>query len=170
MRTALTIAVIATTALVLGCGVLKKKQSVLDREDAEAQAADAEAQAADAAAVQMAAETADAARVHDAAMTAYIAKEAKACRVKPSDYIPATKREMAKMCIVFVDAGLKVPGSASYPDLPAETDRSLSTPDGCRSSFDTYFDAQNAFGIKVRTRYRCTYDPKVGLATYTILP
>lgn len=137
----------------------RKTQEALDREDAEAQVADA-------AAVKRAEEAADAARVIDAARAAFIEKAAKACHVKPADYIPATKREMAKMCIVFVDAELKVPGSGTYPALPADDEGGLSTVDGCRSYFDSYVDAKNAFGATTRTRYRCTYDPKVGLASY----
>ncbi len=163
------IAGVLIAAWILGCGVLKKKQSVLDQEDAESQALDAATQAADAAAIRLAADTADAARLNDAARTAFIAKAAKACHMKPSDYIPATKREMAKMCIVFVDGELKVPGSGTHPDLPEENEQGLSTVDGCRFFFDSYVDAQNAFGVKVRTRYRCTYDPKVGLASYKVL-
>ncbi len=160
MKTFTLLAVALT--LVTGCGVIKKKQSVTDREDA----ASAGAQAAEAA---LKAEAAKAAEVANAKRTVAIAKAAKDCHIKPADYIPATKREMAKMCIVFVDGELKVPGSGTYPELPEENEGGLQTFDGCRQFFDSYVDAQNAFGVNVRTRYRCTYDPKVGLASYKVL-
>lgn len=154
----------------VACGFIKKKQSVLDREDAEAQAANAEAQAVDAAAQKILADTADAARLNDAARLAYVIKAAKACGVKPDAYIPATVRELTKMCIVLVDAGLKVPGSGNYPDLPSETEtKGMNTTDGCRMFIDSYVDAKNTLGVTTRTRYRCSYDPTIGVPSYKVL-
>jgi hypothetical protein len=98
-------------------------------------------------------------------------KTRKACGLKPDAPIyAATVREQAKMCRDLVEEGLKVPGSGDFPELPGETEtKGLSSADGCRSSQDSYVDAKNAFGVKVRTRYRCTYDPTTGLARYTML-
>lgn len=104
----------------------------------------------------------------EAALEPWKIKTRKACGLKPGDEIfPATVRKQLQLCRVLVEGGLKVPGSGEFPDLPSETETSgLSTVDGCRSFIDTYVDAKNAFGVKVRTRYRCTYDPTTGLPSF----
>ncbi len=99
------------------------------------------------------------------------AKTRTACGLKPDAPIyPASTRELAKMCVDLVKDGLKVPGSGKFPELPSESETGgLVTPDGCRYSLDSYVDAQNAFGVVVRTRYRCSYDPTTGVPSYKML-
>lgn len=113
----------------------------------------------------------EAARVHDEALDKWKAKTRKACGLKADAEIhAATVRELTKMCIVLVDEGLKVPGSGEYPPLPSEQEtHGMNSADGCRYSLDSYVDAKNALGVKVRTRFRCTFDPTTGTVGYKTL-
>ncbi len=122
-------------------------------------------------AAQASASQADAAAQLEALQEPWKVKTRKACGLKPGATIyPATVRELAKMCRGLVEQGLKVPGSGEFPDLPSETEtRGMGSADGCHYSLDSYVDATNAFGMKVRTQYRCTYDPTTGLASYKTL-
>lgn len=138
---------------------------MLDREDAEAQALASANAAASASAADAAAEL-------SVAIEAWKVKTRKACHVKPdAELTPLTVRELTKTCQALVDIGLKVQGSGEYPELPDATETAgMMSVDGCRAYIDSYVDAKNAFGVKVRTKYRCTYDPTVGFPSYKVLP
>jgi hypothetical protein len=158
-------AVLVVATLVVGCNLPKKYHP-----DGGADEATQETKA-DEARAKYEADKADAEAQYNASLEAWKTQTRKACHVKPDAGIhPASARELAKMCIVLVDAGLKVPGSGTYPDLPAEGETGgLSTIDGCRYFFDSYVDGKNVLGVATRTRYRCTYDPTIGVPSYKIL-
>lgn len=66
--------------------------------------------------------------------------------------------ELRARCKTIVKEAMTVPSSADFP-----TDATpLVSDDGCHRTYESYVDGLNAFGVKVRTRYSCTFDPRTG--------
>jgi hypothetical protein len=42
--------------------------------------------------------------------------------------------------------------------------------DGCNRIYASWVDAKNAFGVKVRTRFECKFDPRTGLYGVKVQP
>lgn len=90
----------------------------------------------------------------------------KACKVGEAGalfMIPDS--EMKDHCYDRIRSSLKVPGSSDFPYGEDVSRGMLSDDGGCRRIFKSYFDAQNAFGVKIRTHYECTYDPRSSAMT-----
>lgn len=85
------------------------------------------------------------------------------CKLKASAPIYVVyDRDLRERCEAMISESLKVPGSGDFPS-EREQPTNLTSDDGCNRIFTSYVDATNAFGVKVRTRYVCTYDPRTGL-------
>lgn len=111
------------------------------------------------------------AAAHDAAEKA--AKEAelrKQCKVPEAGAIfIAYSDQMRDRCHDLIRDSLKVPGSSDFASESDEMKDWVSY-DGCSKTYRSYFDAKNAFGVKVRTRYECTFDPRTGLYSTKVQP
>ncbi len=53
-------------------------------------------------------------------------------------------------------------GQGVDADFPNDRDVKLTSDDGCHRTHSSSVEGLNAFGVKVRTRYACTFDPKTG--------
>lgn len=92
------------------------------------------------------------------------AKERKRCHVADGGEIFRARFDQIRdRCEDIIREGLKVPGSGSFP-TESEDGNQWVTSDGCSKTLKTYVDAKNAFGVKVRTHYDCTFDPRTGIA------
>ena len=81
------------------------------------------------------------------------------CKVKDGGVVfPIYDDDLVSRCHAEISASVKVPGSEDFPsdDLHPH----MVSDDGCNRIFNSSFTAQNAFGVKVRTNYSCTYDPR----------
>ena len=87
-------------------------------------------------------------------------KLAIACKLPPDAEaveVP-TVEKILDHCHGAIRLSAKVPGSIEFPSEPEDTIK-LTSDNGCNYIYTSWFDGQNAFGVKVRTRYRCTFDP-----------
>lgn len=72
-------------------------------------------------------------------------------------------------CQAEVLEGWKSPaGTAAFPGM-FDDDGPLVSPDGCVTTYRSWVDAPNAFGVNMRQAYVCTYDPRTGAATIELL-
>ncbi len=83
----------------------------------------------------------------------------KGCKLKasaPVFVIPDD--DVRARCKVLVKEGMTAPSSAefSYEATPLVSD------DGCNRTYASSVEGLNAFGVKVRTAFRCTFDPRTG--------
>lgn len=89
-----------------------------------------------------------------------------ACKVGPNAKIqPADEAEVKAMCRMAVERGLKAPKSAEHPGAFDQDGAPTKAKDGCVTVYASYVDALNPMGVKLRTRYRCVYDPRTGVAS-----
>lgn len=72
---------------------------------------------------------------------------------------------LRERCQDMIRESLKVPGSGDFPSEREQPTSLVSDDGGCDRIFRSYVDAKNAFGVKVRTRYECKYDPRTGLVS-----
>lgn len=105
-----------------------------------------------------------AASAQNAAIRAKFEGEVRAgCKLAPTAPVfVVDDADQIDQCRAMIREGLKVPGSADFPG-PSDDTRKLISDDGCNRIYQSYVDAQNAFGVKVRTRYECKFDPRTGL-------
>lgn len=91
------------------------------------------------------------------------ARYRKACKLSAKDdvYIVADD-DVIDRCHDMIRASLKVPGSGDFPGAREDT-RGFLSDDGCHRTYTSFVVAQNVFGVKVRNRYSCTFDPRTGL-------
>lgn len=120
---------------------------------------------------QKKADDAENARLAAAAASAKAAYEeqqheewSKQCRLKPAQPVfVLSDDDIRTRCHILIDENMKVPGSG---DFPSERDdpggNGFKSDDGCHRIYNSYVDAKNAFGVKVRTQYACTFDPRSG--------
>jgi len=93
----------------------------------------------------------------------------KACKLGPTAKIqPVDEAEVKALCRMAVERVLKSPKSAEHPGIFDHDDKPTSK-DGCTTVYVSWVDAQNSFGATIRTNYQCTYDPRTGVATTTML-
>lgn len=84
----------------------------------------------------------------------------KGCRLKPeAPVFVLADDDLRDRCHSLIRESVKVPGSESFP---IEGPPALTSDDGCNRIYASQFTAKNAFGVEVRTRYRCTLDPRSG--------
>lgn len=87
----------------------------------------------------------------------------KGCKTKPPEPLfVVLDSDLRDRCEAMISERLKVPGSGSFPS-EREQPTALVSNDNCTRIFQSYVDAKNAFGVKVRTRYECSFDPRTGL-------
>lgn len=97
---------------------------------------------------------------------ARLAKLRKACGMKPDAGIEEPVfDDIRYACYGLVKEGLKAPSSAEFAPAPPSGVSGFLTDDGCRYIFDSWVEALNPFGVKLRTRYRCIYDPRTDKLT-----
>lgn len=70
-------------------------------------------------------------------------------------------------CQAMVKESATVPSSVDFPTV---RDVKLTSDDGCRRIFRSHLDGKNAFGVKVRTRFECSLDPRTGDIKTKALP
>lgn len=105
----------------------------------------------------------------DAAAQANAAREAKlraGCRLKPAQPIFLLSYDDERdRCHQEMQASRTARDTElSFPS-PDEDTPTLTTTDGCKLDYESWAEGKNAFGVVVRTRYRCTLDPRTGLFT-----
>jgi len=85
------------------------------------------------------------------------------CKLKPDAavFVPADDDAQREHCRALIRDALKVPGSADFPNRSDEGP--FVSDDGCNRIYRSHVDAQNAFGVKVRTKFDCTLDPRTGV-------
>ncbi len=62
-------------------------------------------------------------------------------------------------CQLLVQEGMTSPSSADFPN---DSSVKLTSDDGCNRILVSSVEGLNAFGVKVRSRYACTFDPRTG--------
>ena len=91
------------------------------------------------------------------------AEDRKRCHIADGgEVFLTTSDKMRDRCEDIMRLSLKVPGSGTFPNETDDGNQWVSN-DGCSKTLKTYVDAQNAFGVKVRTHYDCTFDPRTGI-------
>lgn len=82
------------------------------------------------------------------------------CKLKPNQEVfPADDDKVRDRCRDEVRDHRTVRGSVSFDDQSPE----ITTDDGCNRIVSSTFEGKNAFGVEVRNRYVCSYDPRFGL-------
>lgn len=81
-----------------------------------------------------------------------------ACKRDSGPLFFADDGDIRAQCRARVQASLKAPSSAKFDY--AET--TLLTTDQCNRIFESSVEAQNPFGVMLRTPFTCTYDPRTG--------
>ncbi|MDX6480340.1 MAG: hypothetical protein QOG85_850 [Gaiellaceae bacterium] len=93
----------------------------------------------------------------------------KGCKLAPTKEVFTVPDDaLRERCQDMVREGLKVPGSGDFPS-DREDSKTLTSDDSCNRTYTSWVDAKNAFGVKIRTRYACTFDPRTGLFSYKVL-
>lgn len=99
-------------------------------------------------------------RAGNAAMAAYELKMRKTCKVgDAAPFFVLPYEEQRDRCRVLVRENMHVPSSAEFP---RDEQRNYVSDDGCNMILKMSVEGQNAFGVKVRTPFRCKLDPRTG--------
>ncbi len=72
------------------------------------------------------------------------------------DVAPVDATNMRHACEDLVRSELKSPSSANFPRMENREPVNL----GCNSAYVGVVEAKNAFGVELRNRFVCTYDPR----------
>lgn len=91
----------------------------------------------------------------------------KDCKLKPDASVDITpESDVKSTCRDIVRGLLKSPSSAEF-----ERDRpGFVTDDGCRRIYVSSVEALNPFGVKLRNKFECTWDPRTGNISAKMLP
>lgn len=96
----------------------------------------------------------------------------KKCGIKDGGAVFFVEQDdMKRQCREIVKEGLEAPSSAEFPPIDDPGGGSgLVTDDGCRMTYASYVEALNPLGVKLRTRFSCTFEPRTGKLDVKMTP